>query len=243
MAAEPYYAQLAAHLEAGVHEGLYGPGERLPSESELCTRFDLSRATVRQTLQTLEARGVVQRIAGRGAFVAPGGMVQGWMIQGRQGFLETALGHGHLDVTTRVLHSGRAILSEMICGLLEIPEGSEGFELVRVRALRGIPALYSINYSPPDVIGVLEQGDAVLQGRSSLSALLGESGYALQGAHRSIVAVSAPRNIASRLDVRTGSPLLRVRSVSWRRDGKRFDVYEAWVRSDLIPLEVDVSAI
>ncbi|CDG40143.1 transcriptional regulator [Asaia bogorensis] len=239
----PYYAQLADHLEAEIRKGVRKPGARLASENELCTRYDLSRATVRQTLQTLESRGLVERIAGRGAFVSAGDAVQGWMIQGRKGFLETALGHGHLDVTTAVLRAGAVTLPDTICALLDIPAASEGFELVRLRSLRGLPALYSINYSPPDLMDVIGRGQNVLEGRSSLSALLTEAGFALQGAHRSIVAMAAPRDIAAHLDIRTGSPLLRVRSVSWRRDNMRFDVYEAWVRSDLIPLEVDVSAI
>ncbi|RUT24112.1 GntR family transcriptional regulator [Asaia sp. W19] len=239
----PYYAQLSSYLETLIASGQYATGARLPSEHELCTRFELSRATVRQALQTLETRGLIQRISGRGAFVCAIEAPQGWMIQGDKGFLETALSHGRHDVSTAVLKAGETILPECACTALELAQESAGYELVRLRALRDVPALYSINYSPPALIPVLASGREVLEGRSSLSSLLARSGYPLQGAHRSIMAVAAPREIAHALDIRRAAPLLRVRSVSWRPDGTRFDMYEAWVRSDLIPLEVDVNAL
>lgn len=45
-------------------------GELLPSEAELCKRFDISRATVREAICVLETRGLVRRRHGIGALVA-----------------------------------------------------------------------------------------------------------------------------------------------------------------------------
>jgi len=46
-------------------------GDPLPSESELAARFEVSRMTARQAVQSLEAEGLVQRRRGAGTFVAP----------------------------------------------------------------------------------------------------------------------------------------------------------------------------
>lgn len=50
-------------------EGDIGPA--LPTEAELCERYDVSRMTVREALKTLQAQNVVAVLAGRGAYVNP----------------------------------------------------------------------------------------------------------------------------------------------------------------------------
>ena len=46
------------------------PATRLPTESELCQSFGVSRTVVREALQHLSARGIVQSVAGSGSYVA-----------------------------------------------------------------------------------------------------------------------------------------------------------------------------
>ena len=146
-------------------------------------------------------------------------------------------------MTTRVLGAGPVALPSYASKELEQPEGTIGYELVRLRTLEGVPALYSINYLPPTLAPVVAAAQDVLNGQASLSELLIGAGYALGGAHRTIRAMTPTREIAQALEIKESSPVLRIRSTSWTGAGERFDVYETWVRSEIVPLEVNVSTM
>lgn len=239
----PYYQQLSDFLEKRIESGLIQQGTRLPSENDLCTEFGLSRATIRQALQLLETRGFATRVNGRGVYATQRESNHGWMIQGVEGFLENAVGHENRSVSTQVLSHGRCALPPFACSALQIEPDSEGYSLERLRCLDGVPALYSVNYSPPFVVPIVEGASKVLAGEASFSELLSQAGVRIGGANRTIRAVSADEVIASHLQVPVATSLLQIRSVSWTTDGNRFDVYETWVRSDVVPLEVNVSAV
>lgn len=61
------YEQIASYLRGMVADS--SPGDRLPSEAELCERFDVSRMTARQAVQLLANDGLIERKRGAGTFV------------------------------------------------------------------------------------------------------------------------------------------------------------------------------
>lgn len=61
------YEMIAEYLRGLVAAG--EPGDRLPSEAELCEQFDVSRMTARQAVQLLASDGWVERRRGAGTFV------------------------------------------------------------------------------------------------------------------------------------------------------------------------------
>lgn len=71
---EPVYSPLVRDVRESIANGTRRPCERLPSEVELAERYGVSRASVRQALAALASDGLVERVPGRGTFVArPGG--------------------------------------------------------------------------------------------------------------------------------------------------------------------------
>ncbi|MEN8243090.1 MAG: GntR family transcriptional regulator [Chloroflexota bacterium] len=69
--AQPAYAQLADIIRQQIAEGIFRPGDQLPSEAQLCRRFGISPMTVRRSINLLIDQGVVSTAQGRGTFVKP----------------------------------------------------------------------------------------------------------------------------------------------------------------------------
>lgn len=61
------YEQIAGYVRILVAES--SPGDRLPSDAELCHKFSVSRMTARQAMQLVAAEGLIERRRGAGTFV------------------------------------------------------------------------------------------------------------------------------------------------------------------------------
>jgi len=63
------YENIYNHLKKEIKEGLYKKGELLPTEKELCIKFNVSRIVVRMAVEKLVKFGFVEKKAGYGTFV------------------------------------------------------------------------------------------------------------------------------------------------------------------------------
>jgi ABC-type glycerol-3-phosphate transport system substrate-binding protein len=66
----PIYHQLKALIQDQIACGLWRPGDRIPTERELCQTYAISRSPVRQALSELAHQGMLVRRPGLGTFVA-----------------------------------------------------------------------------------------------------------------------------------------------------------------------------
>ncbi|MFD0715309.1 GntR family transcriptional regulator [Paenibacillus sp. GCM10027626] len=66
----PLYTQIYSFLRDQMESGKWQEGFKLPSENQLCRKFDVSRITVRGAMTQLVEEGFIYRIQGRGSFVA-----------------------------------------------------------------------------------------------------------------------------------------------------------------------------
>lgn len=67
----PLYYQLMEIIIDEIETGKLKENDQIPSERELCEKYDISRATVRQAIQELEKEGYIYKQHGKGTFVSP----------------------------------------------------------------------------------------------------------------------------------------------------------------------------
>lgn len=63
--------RVTQELGRAIVGGVYGPGEGLPTEAELCVRFGVSRTAVREAVKMLSAKGLVSSKPRQGISVMP----------------------------------------------------------------------------------------------------------------------------------------------------------------------------
>lgn len=101
--------QVAAQVVRMIAAGRWKPGERLPSELELCQAFDIGRSTLREALKSLAFVGMVRMRAGEGTFVA----------EGFSKFVDRILSHGllHTEKDVSDLWETRMFLESELAAL------------------------------------------------------------------------------------------------------------------------------
>ncbi|SEA34946.1 DNA-binding transcriptional regulator, FadR family [Thalassobacillus cyri] len=63
------FEEIILAIEEYIHEEGIRPGERLPSENELSTIFQVSKTAVREAMSVLHANGVIEKRTGAGIFL------------------------------------------------------------------------------------------------------------------------------------------------------------------------------
>jgi DNA-binding FadR family transcriptional regulator len=60
-------------MKNNIMDGIWKPNDKLPSENELSSMFNVSRNTVRSAIQKLRTMGVLISVQGQGTFIRSGG--------------------------------------------------------------------------------------------------------------------------------------------------------------------------
>ena len=99
----PYYRQLYSLLKESIAEQELKSGQMLPSESELCQQYGISRTVVRNALQDLESEGLIRRRKGKGSLVT-GPKISEGLAQTLTGFYQDMAERGLATRTSVLLH-------------------------------------------------------------------------------------------------------------------------------------------
>jgi GntR family transcriptional regulator len=207
----PKHAQLSDALaDLAVRE--LGPDSMIPSERELMTTYDVSRATVRKAIESLVADGLLHRIHGKGTFVA-------------RPRLESRL---HLASFSQDMRRRGLTPSTVLLGIeadrppaeaataLGLAADGLAWRIDRVRLADGQPIALENGWYPLEPLPDLDRQD--LSG--SLYEVFEKTyGFGIDAAEQTLWGESADAVMARRLDAPLHTPLLVFRRVS--RSGDR----------------------
>jgi GntR family transcriptional regulator len=234
---EPYYQQLKRILAKEI-EDRRGEGDMLPSESDLCRQYSVSRTVVRQALGELEDDGLVHKVKGKGTFVT-GRPLNTSFVQHSLGFYESMQRAGHA-VRSRTIRMSTEPAGVSMAKLVEIAVGESIIRFDRVRSVDGRPVQVVRTVLPARLFPGLTDRD--MTDRSLYQVLAADYGVRPASGHRAIDATALTGEDAGHLGAPEGQPALRIESVTRSDLGVLFEYYVAIYRGDSFKFELEVSS-
>jgi GntR family transcriptional regulator len=204
----PVHEQIERWFHEAFAAGRFRSGDRLPTERALATHLGVSRMTLRQSLATLETRGLVVRRLGRsgGTYVGSPRVVE-CDLAAVTGFSEQMRRSG-LAPGARVISAERRRAPREVAQALGLSTGVSTIRVERVRSGDGEPVALEESWFPTRLFQDLLSRD--LEG--SLYALL-EAGWGRRPVRlrETLEPVLAGPREAGLLDTTPGAPLMLVR--------------------------------
>ena len=231
--AEPKHQQLRRILLELATVRL-APGAAIPSERQLIAEYGVSRITVREALGQLVNEGYLERVRGKGTFVAHRPVQSTLHLAS---FTEEMRAMGHVPTTVVLLREERVPPSDTAAAL-RLGEAVTAFHLKRLRMADGAPVSIDDAWLVADAFPGLLDHD--LSG-SVYSIVADEYGMPIDRAQQTVAATPAADDVATLLGTRTGAPLLEFDRVSYSRD-RPVEHARSWYRSDRYRVQMEVTA-
>lgn len=225
----PLYARVEATLTEEITGGQLREGSQLPSEDSLIRRFAVSRTTIRQAIQNLTKRGLVEIRRGKGTFVTRPKIVQ--ELTALTGFVEDMRAAGR-SPTARVLEKKVVAASEAVARHLALREGSQVVRIRRVRLADGNTVSFDETYLPRAIGEKIMSDD--LEAEPIFSLLEEKYSIPLVEAEYRLEAIAANGVVARALGVRVGSPVFFIERTSYRAGHEPIDYERLYYRGDQV---------
>jgi GntR family transcriptional regulator len=224
----PLYLQLRDLIIEKIENGEWMPGDTIPTEMELQTRYDLSRTTVRQALQELVSNGYLDRIQGKGTYVAEPKLQP--IRPDLTGFTQDMSEKGHL-VTSIVLNLELVVPNEKIRRLFNLNKEEEVLELERIRLVDGLAIGYHKVYLNVSIIPGIDLSSYDFSKKSLYISLI-EQGVEFGESDEDVEASLADDYYAKTLNIHPGAPILKLNRFTRLEDGRPLEFSYMVYRGD-----------
>lgn len=212
--ATPLYEQVKEDLTSKIWSGELQPGTRIPSEKELTEQYGVSTITIRRAVSELVESCLLERKQGKGTFVLRKAF--------NRSFKPQALSFTEVCHSNNMTASARLICGEIVWNAdesilrkLELDNGSPVVHIERLRFADGQPIVIETCWFPIHYSYLL---DIDLENESMYKAIRErekEIRIIVRSGERVIRLINSDKRAAQLLNIRTGSAILSLESVTY----------------------------
>jgi DNA-binding GntR family transcriptional regulator len=202
------------------------PGNRLPTEAELCRRYNASRVTVRAALRSLQEAGYIAVRQGLGSTVLPRPQAISSGLD-RLSSLETFAAAQGAKLASEDLVTTIRGLDDKESALLERPSGTRAIIMGRAKVFDGDRVAWIVDYVPEGVLP-FEMLQREFRG-SVLDILLAQEQLGVEYSDCDLDTVALPADVAAHLNVDPGTPAMYMSEVTRTSTGEAVNMSFAWL--------------
>ncbi|HHV26988.1 MAG TPA: GntR family transcriptional regulator [Tissierellia bacterium] len=199
------YLKVYNKIKDNIISGLWEDGCQLPTEYDLMKKFNVSRHTIRKSLQKLSEEGYIYRQAGRGTFVRH--VKSRYKLTALESFTEQMINRG-FKPSNDIVDISLEFPDSKIAKYLELEGNEKVYKIVRIRKADNEPMAYEITYVPKNIcpgLGIKVEKDTSLY-------KLYEEEYGLNMDYGNIYLEAEKCNaeIAKKLNIEKNSAMLKM---------------------------------
>lgn len=205
------------------------PGDKLPPEPTLCEQLGVSRLTLREAVNTLKSEGMVYSAQGKGTFVSCSMEQISNTLNNNLGITEMIESTGYKP---GVRHFEKHLVKadQDLADKLKVAEGTDLLMCRRIRTADDLPVVHSQDFLSPQIAADFL---AVTDENVSLYSFLEETcGLKIGLATAEIEPIIAEKEMAEKLEIEEGQPLLKMRIVVGDVYGRPLIYSKEYLRPD-----------
>ena len=215
----PQYKQIYERLRSQIAEGMYAPGDLLPSENGLCSTYCVTRMTIRKAFDQLVDDGFIVRRQGKRSIVK--GKPKGVGILSLVG-TTTALDSPNLTTHITLQPELRKWKEAFTFSIDSQEEEAGCIYFERLRLLDGVPVFYDITMLPNINLPFFFKLN--LENKSLFDTLRSQYQVVVTGGIQQLFAIRADKRLQKSFNVKSGHPILQLnRKIDTNRSG--FHIY------------------
>ncbi|WP_353096984.1 GntR family transcriptional regulator [Tissierella praeacuta] len=217
------YIQLYNKFKENIENNIWLEGIQLPSEYELMEEYNVSRDTIRKSLQKLAQEGYVHRQAGKGTFV--NNPKSRYKLTSLESFSEQMIYMG-LVPSSKILNLSLETPNGKVKDYLEIIDDEKVYRVERLRLANNEPMCYEISYVSERLCPDL---DKLVYSDTSLYKIYEEHyNLKLDYGNLYLEAEGCPKEYSHHLKIKKDSPMLKMKCVVYTDNKKPLYFVESY---------------
>lgn len=222
----PLYQQLYDNIRKQISAGVYKPGDKIPSEGDLCKEFNVSRITVRNALNELVKQDILCKKRGKGTYVTIPAKIEATCAGNS---FTNSCHRINAKPSTKIISISIEKAEKHISEALSIEVEDKVICIKRLRLIDDVPVIFEVDYFRIDYMFLLKED---LEDRSLMEVISNNISTLPKRVENIFEVKHSTKEYSDNLKCTSNMPLLKVRQSVYTENNDVLYYNEQFIRSD-----------